>query len=103
MVFGWVLFEMETPALIGGFFGSMAGFGGFADRNSAYLLGSFGALMVICIIASNNWVPRLLAKAGEKFPRVLACCKPVYVVLVMVLATAFLVNSTYNPFLYFRF
>ncbi len=103
VVFGWVLFEMETPALIGGFFGSIVGFGGFADRNSAYLLGSFGALMVICIIASNNWVLRLLAKAGEKFPRVLACCKPVYVVLVMVLATAFLVNSTYNPFLYFRF
>lgn len=103
VVFGWVLFEMETPALIGGFFGSMVGFGGFADKYSVYLLASYGLLMVLCMIASNNWVPRLVEMAGKKFPRVVSGCKPVYIVLALVFGTAFLVNSTYNPFLYFRF
>lgn len=103
VVFGWVLFEMETPALIGGFFGSMVGFGGFADKYSVYLLASYGLLMVLCMIASNNWIPRLVEMAGKKFPRVVSGCKPVYIVLALVFGTAFLVNSTYNPFLYFRF
>ena len=103
VVFGWVLFEMETPALIGGFFGSMVGFGGFADKYSVYLLASYGLLMVLCMIASNNWVPRLVEMAGKKFPRVVSGCKPVYIVLALVFGTAFLVNSTYNPFLYLRF
>ncbi|HIV18187.1 MAG TPA: MBOAT family protein [Candidatus Merdivicinus intestinigallinarum] len=103
VVFGWVLFEMETPALIGGFFGSMLGAGGFADKYSVYLLASYGLLMVLCMIASNNWVPRLLKKAGNKFPRVISGCKPVYIALALIFGTAFLVNSTYNPFLYFRF
>lgn len=103
VVFGWVLFEMETPALIGSFFGSMLGTGGFADAYSVYLLTSFGLLLVICMVASNNWIPRLLEKAGKKFPPVIAGCKPVYIAAVLIFATAFLVNSTYNPFLYFRF
>ena len=41
--------------------------------------------------------------ADERFPRACGVLKVVWIALSIVLSTAFLVNSTYNPFLYLRF
>ena len=103
VVFGWVFFEMETPALIGRFFRAMAGSGGFANTYSVYLLSTFAILLIICILASGGWITRLFQKAEARFPTALSICKPVWIVAVIIASTAFLVNSTYNPFLYLRF
>ena len=102
VVLGWVFFEMETPAAIGKFLRSMFGAGGLFDSQSAYLLLTFGLLLAVCAVAANNWLPSLLARAEEKFP-LLRVLRPVWMVTLLVASTAFLVNSTYNPFLYFRF
>ncbi len=102
VVLGWVFFEMETPAAIGQFLQSLLGAGGIADSHSGYLLLTFGLLMLVCAAAANNWLPSLLAKAEDRWPAV-RCLRPVWMAALLVASTAFLVNSTYNPFLYFRF
>ncbi len=102
VVVGWVFFEMETPAAIGQFMRSLLGAGGLADSWSVYLLLTFGMLMVLCGIAANNWLPSLLARAEKRFP-IVQVLRPVWMVLLLIASTAFLVNATYNPFLYFRF
>ncbi len=103
VVFGWVFFEMETPALIGQFFRSLAGAGGLAAANSLYLLTTFALLMILCAIASGSWATALLRRADARFPRTCGVLRVVWIVLSLFLSTAFLVNATYNPFLYLRF
>ena len=58
--------------------------------------------MVLCIIAANNWLPSLLTRAEQRFP-IVQVLRPVWMVILLIASTAFLVNATYNPFLYFRF
>ena len=103
VVFGWVFFEMETPARIGRFFQSLAGAGGFGTANSLYLFTTFALLLILCVLASGSWITALLRRADERFPRACGVLKVVWIALSIVLSTAFLVNSTYNPFLYLRF
>lgn len=103
VLLGWVLFEMETVSGIGGYLKAMFGGAGFADSRTAYLLGSYFLLFLVCILASSNWGPRLYRLAAKRWPAGARAALPVSVVLLMIICTAYLVNATYNPFLYFRF
>ncbi|MGI5894520.1 MAG: MBOAT family O-acyltransferase [Candidatus Merdivicinus sp.] len=103
VIFGWVFFEMETPALIGRFFRALAGSGGFADLHSLYLLMSFGLLLILCILASGSWISNFFRKAAARFPKTFGSLQTIWIAAALLICTAFLVNSTYNPFLYLRF
>ena len=102
VVLGWVFFELESPAAIGTFLQSLVGAGGFADGYSGYLLLTFGVLLVLCVIASNDWLPRLWTRAEGRWPAA-GTLRPVWMAALLAASLAFLVNATYNPFLYFRF
>ena len=103
VVFGWVLFEMETPGLIFQYFRSMFGGGGFLSPESLYLAMAFGLLLILCGVFSSRAIPSLLGRITAKLPWLGKICQPIWIAAVFLLSTAFLVNSTYNPFLYFRF
>ncbi|MEG2596832.1 MAG: MBOAT family O-acyltransferase [Oscillospiraceae bacterium] len=103
VVFGWVMFEMDSVPKIFDYFRAMAGGGGFANQQTWYLLGSYAVLFVICMIASVGWGRKGFTHLVKKWPTVGKVAQPAMVVLFMVLCTAYLVNATYNPFLYFRF
>ncbi len=103
--FGWVLFAWEDihghrvymKAMLG-----MAG-AGVVNKESLYLLVSNALLMVIMAIGCTS-LPKYLAKKVTKKDGVGASlCMSVYVAVILLLSIAYLVNGTYNPFLYFRF
>jgi len=103
--FGWLLFSWEDIHGHRAFLRAMAGLSpdGFISRNTAYLLLSNVVLLIALIIGSTP-LPRTLAtKLCEKNPIVCTALKTVFVAGVFLLSTAYLVNATYNPFLYFRF
>ena len=102
VVFGWVFFELETPASIGTYFRWLFGAGGLWDEHSGYLLLTFGLLLVLCFLASNDWLSRLCKKAEEKWSG-FSYLRLVWMVVLLIASMAFLVNATYNPFLYYRF
>ena len=86
----------------------MFGFGGLqlVDNMSLYLLLSNIVLILILIVASTP----LPAKLGRKIMSLVQTktwaamiIENVFVIAIFVVSVAFLVNSTYNPFLYFRF
>ena len=103
--FGWLLFAWEDihghrvymKAMLG-----MAG-AGVVNKESLYLLVSNALLMVIMTIGCTS-LPKYLAEKVTKRDGIgTSLCMSVYVTIILLLSIAYLVNGTYNPFLYFRF
>lgn len=104
VVVGWVLFASPTlpdaMAYLGAMFGSGAG---VIDSAGIYYLSTNAVLLVACAFCSGPLVSGVLESlcvSGRTSHKVLAAA---LFVAGFVFCTAFLVNATYNPFLYFRF
>ncbi len=100
---GWVLFALEDLAGTGSYLSVMLGFtgNGFIDGKTIYYLLSFGPVLLTAAIGSTA-LPARICRHIERHPG-LKTAVPVGCILLLVLCTAYLVDSTYNPFLYFRF
>lgn len=104
VVFGWVLFDTNTLTDAGMFFKAMFGGNGVAIDNTAlYLLVSNIVIFAVCIFASTDYFTVLTNKIGEKKAAVIKYAAPVAQICLLFICTAYLVDATYNPFLYFRF
>lgn len=105
ILLGWVLFTFEhLPAglhYLQALFG--LGGGGFFDRQAVYFFYTHALLVGIVFFAStpglDNIRRRLCARSSTLYytAAMLSC------LAVLILSTAYLVETTYNPFLYFRF
>jgi alginate O-acetyltransferase complex protein AlgI len=75
------------------------------NTTTLYYLRSYLVLLVIAIIASTPIVKNLVYHLKDKNkPRyVINILEPVFVLLLMIAITAYLVDGSFNPFLYFRF
>jgi alginate O-acetyltransferase complex protein AlgI len=105
VLMGWVFFEFEhIPAAVA-FIGTMFGAGanGFIDNPSLYSLSTNALLLLLSVLCAtpfpNIWLTRIQSNSTRFGSIVVAA---IYFIL-MVASTAYLVNATYNPFLYFRF
>ncbi|MGN0587023.1 MAG: MBOAT family O-acyltransferase, partial [Oscillospiraceae bacterium] len=104
VVFGWVLFDTNTLGDAFTFFKAMFGGNGIAaDSTSMYLFVSNIVIFAVCIFASTNCFSTLTAKLSDKKPVLYKAALPAVQLCVMLICTAYLVDATYNPFLYFRF
>ncbi|MBR2410958.1 MAG: MBOAT family protein [Clostridia bacterium] len=107
VVISFVIFNAagmgEAMQYIGGMFG--IGADGFAGDMWLYNLRSYAFILVAAAIGATP-VPKLLVKklketkAGSTAVAVLS---PVFAAVIIILCTAFLVDGSFNPFLYFRF
>lgn len=103
--FGWLLFAWEDihghrvylKAMVG------IGSGGLISRESLYLLVSNVGLLFIMVVGCTSLPKRLVTKCMKKDGIVTSLCMSIYVAGILLLSIAYLVNGTYNPFLYFRF
>ena len=103
--FGWLLFAWEDIPWHRLYLKAMAGISpaGFVSRETLYLIVSNAALLIIVIIGCTSY-PKRIAKTLTKRDGIgIALLQTVYVAVVMAGSIAYLVNGTYNPFLYFRF
>ncbi len=101
-VCGWVLFQLPSISQVGNYYKTMFGFGegGLMATSDLYYMGSFAGMFIIAIIASTPLFSRLYKKLP---PKAAEFVTPVLIVLGLVISTGYLVDATYNPFLYFRF
>ena len=104
-IIGWLIFTAPSAAGLSDNFASLfGGLGnGFADSTTWYYLSSYAILLILCILCSTPLVSRLFSKlsvAGRHWGQIAAIA--VYAVLFLT-SLAYLVNATYNPFLYFKF
>jgi alginate O-acetyltransferase complex protein AlgI len=102
IVLGWAIFSGDDVLSLSGYIGAMFGAGGagFCSTQFLYYLRSFAPSLVIFIAAATPLFKKLFSRLPAKLQ---GAATPVLIALCLVLSTAFLVDSTYNPFLYFRF
>ena len=99
---GWTIFAVEDLPRLGGYLKAMFGLGGAGLLDSAFLyhLRNYLPILIIAGIASTPLAKNVWHKLSRKARQV---ALPTLMVAGLVLATAYLVDGTYNPFLYFRF
>ena len=98
----WAIFAVEDFGQLGGYLSAMFGLagGGLADGAFRYYLGSYGLSLLAACVASTPLMAGLWRQLPQRAERVLL---PVVILAGLLLCTAYLVDATYNPFLYFRF
>lgn len=99
----FVIFSTENLSEILSFFGAMFGIGqsSIISEECFYYLKSFLGLFVIAAIGSTPIVKNISIKITEN--KFLAFLEPLVLTVLFIVCTAYLIDSSFNPFLYFRF
>jgi len=101
VIFGWLLFAAEDLSFIISYLGRMFS-SPLATPTDLYdLIRSIVFILILCI-ASTPFPKRLFYKLWEK-GKAVRIVFSVGCAAMFILCTAYLVDSSYNPFLYFRF
>ncbi len=103
VVIGWVFFDLNTMSDAFKYLKAMfANPNGFFDLDSVYYFKSYIVVFIVCIIVSTNILNKFCGNSNiiKKYYKYSV---PIYESVLLILSTAYLVDSTYNPFLYFRF
>ena len=98
---GFVLFRAESLQACGQTLRAMFGGAPLWDADALYALRSFAGVLVLGAVGATR-LPKRLWKRLEPHP-VSAALGPVLTGLLLLAATAALVDGSFNPFLYFRF
>ena len=74
------------------------------DKEVIYYFKSYFVLIVVSIVAVTPLFKIIISKINNtKFKKVIDFMEPICYILLLVLCTSFLVDASFNPFLYFRF
>ena len=130
IIIGWIIFASDDFSMAGRLLSAMFGLNGapFFDAQAGFYLRTCGCMLVI-MAASCTRVPRAVGsymirvaavpgpdegpcdiarmtappETSPAYERLCDILKNIYLLAVFGLSLAFLVSSSYNPFLYFRF
>ena len=103
VVLGFVLFNATDLSQALSDIGGMFGFAGvpLITAETLYYLRSYGALFVISFVGATPLVRNVANKISHK--PVVAVLEPLALILLLLVCSAYLVDGSFNPFLYFRF
>ena len=77
----------------------------FINTYTIYYIKSYLPILIVAIIASipicKNIIEKL--KKNNLINNIINILEPFYIIILLLLVTAYLIDSSYNPFLYFRF
>ena len=107
ILMGWLIFSFE--ALGEGMAYGKVMFGmaevAFANDMVLYLIRNYGVLLIVCLIGCTPLVKKWakVCLESKKHQGLVTVAVNVVMILLFVIITAYLVDASYNPFLYFRF
>ena len=105
VTFSFVLFDASSLSEALVCIRQLLGLGGLPlfSQQAVYLLRSNALLLTAAMVGATP-APKIAAQViARRWPRAASLLEPVMLVLLLLLCTAFLVDGSYNPFLYFRF
>ena len=75
------------------------------NASTIYYLKSYFVVLVIAIIGSTPLVKNTIEKLKTKpnVNKIINLLEPIVIAIILIIVTAYLVDNSYNPFLYFRF
>ena len=104
---GFVLFNANDLAQAMGDVAGMFGLAGvpLVTKETLYYLSSYGMLFVMGFIGATPILRDTAKKLADhpKFGTVMAVMEPVFLLGLLLVCTAYLVDGSFSPFLYFRF
>ena len=96
----FVLFNAESLAQaaadLAGLFGGLP----LASQEALYCLRSYSLVLAVSVVGATPLPKRLAARIPEK---AMAVLEPLALTALLLICTAYLVDGSFNPFLYFRF
>lgn len=105
VVLGWVFFEFDDILKAFAFFGAMFGVkcSGFINSQTIYWIITNLAIFIICAVFSTTIPAKIIARIRNKSEKFVHVMTPVLQAAALIVSTVYLVDASYNPFLYFRF
>lgn len=112
VLMGWVLFVFEQPGQIWDFLQALFRFGRgqVIEASALFLVFNNLLLFLACILISSEGAERLTKRLIATFcgksptlSKVRSIIKGTCLMILFLLSIAYIVDSSYNPFLYFRF
>lgn len=104
-IIGFIIFSgssvSEILNNIGGIFG--IGVSKFADLESLYCLKNYAAIFIIAIIGATPIMKNIVSKISKKASKLVNVIEPVFLTTLLIVCISYLVDGSFNPFLYFRF
>lgn len=105
VIISFVIFNAADMGEAIRYIGGMFGFGGVPAYSAEWLyyLRSYAVVIVLAIIGATPLPKKIAAKFSEKSEKLFNVVEPVVLVGLLIVMTAYLVDGSFNPFLYFRF
>jgi alginate O-acetyltransferase complex protein AlgI len=107
VIISFVIFDAaslgDALTTIGAMFG--AGDLPLASQEAIFCLKSFGVVLIIAAVGSTPLPKKIVTAIGNSDvgEKVMAVGEPVMIMGLLAVCTAFLIDGSFNPFLYFRF
>ena len=107
VLFSFVLFDASDISQAFYYISAMFGVGDLplVSVESLYQLKSYAVILVAAVIGATPLISQGIKKLRERsaFEKLLNAAEPVFLVLLMLVLTGYIVDGSFNPFLYFRF
>ncbi len=103
VIFSFVLFNANSLSQAAGDMAGMLGLGGLPliSAPAVYYLKSYGLLFLLGILGATPVVKTLARKAADT--KAACVLEPLVLAALLLVCTAYLVDGSFSPFLYFRF
>jgi len=103
IIIGFIIFSIEAKEIIP-FIKNMIGLNHlpFINFETIFYFKNYIILFLIAIIGSTPIVKKLYLKGKEKWKGI-EMIEPILLGTLLIITTAFIIDESYNPFLYFRF
>ena len=77
----------------------------FINSSTLYYFKSYLIVLVIAIICSTPLIKNIIDKLNknEKIKNIINIFEPILLLVLLIVVTSYLIDNSYNPFLYFRF
>ena len=105
VIISFVIFNAADMKEAFAYIGGMFGIGNVPPMSAecAYYLKSYAVLIIGAVIGATPVVKMLGSKFVTRFEKVTFVLRPLVLFVILGVCTAYLIDSSFNPFLYFRF
>ena len=106
ILFSFIIFSTESITGIGLFFQNLFNFTlPFTNVETNFYLSNYLIILILAFIGMDPWIKNLYnkianSKTGKK---VLIIAEPMILMILLFIITGYIIDDSYNPFLYFRF
>ncbi len=107
VILSFVIFNASGLKEAFSYLAGMFGMGGvpLVSAEGIYYLKSYGVLLLMAMLGATPLVKKMAVSltSGKTGKRLFPWIRPVFLLTLLAVCTAYLIDSSFNPFLYFRF